>query len=175
VLAVTGIVLSRSYVPDPAVAFDPGLHHLANPAARWMTWHRVASSALLPALIVLLLATLRSRWRLVLALAVAVGLSPAAGITGRNLGWDQLALWAVTVGDASLRGIWHPAFDDKIRFVLTHGTELDKGEYRTTIALHLATLPVAAALAGIAARRHIATVTRRLAGVVQRQNISFPS
>jgi quinol-cytochrome oxidoreductase complex cytochrome b subunit len=161
VLAVTGIVLSRSYVPHSG--------------AGWITWHRAAASALLPALIVLLLATLRSRWRLVLAVVVAIGLSPVAGITGRNLAWDQLALWAVTVGDASLRGIWHPAFDDKIRFVLTHGVELDKGEYRTTIALHLVTLPVATALAGIAARRHIATVTRRLAGVVQRQNISFPS
>lgn len=49
--------------------------------------------------------------------------------------WDQLALWAVTVG-GDLDGYW-PAVGDGVRFVLVAGTEVDPGEYGVLLAVHL--------------------------------------
>ena len=45
-----------------------------------------------------------------------------AVLTGYLLPWDQLALWAVTVGE-NLRG-YLPLFGDRVRFVLLGGAEV---------------------------------------------------
>ena len=55
--------------------------------------------------------------------------------TGYLLPWDQLALWAVTVGDG-LDGYW-PVFDDGVRFVLVGGAEVEPADYGAALAVHL--------------------------------------
>lgn len=82
-----------------------------------------------------------------------------------SLLWDQLAIWAVTVG-TDIRGFWYAANDDAVRFVLVDGVEVDPGEYRILVLAHTVVLPAvmvaAAAAAAWVARRPSATAVPAL-------------
>lgn len=138
---VLAVVLSFTYVPTGAQAWDdPTL----GGGTAWTAWHRwaavlwvLAAVACAVALTVLAASTGASR-RAAIALGGAVGTGVGAVValaTRALVQWDQLALWAVTVG-GDLDGYW-PAFDDGVRFVLVAGSEVDPGDYGVALAVHL--------------------------------------
>lgn len=135
------VVLSFTYVPTGAQAWDDPT---VGGGTGWTAWHRwtavlwvIAAVASVLALTALA-ATADARRRAAIALAGAVvtGLGAVVALATRPLvQWDQLALWAVTVG-GDLDGYW-PAFDDGVRFVLVEGVEVDPGDYGAALAVHL--------------------------------------
>ena len=73
--------------------------------------------------------------------------------------WDQLALWAVTVGDDA-GGYGMAAFDEGVRFVLVDDQEVTTREYRTVLVVHLAAH--AAGLAALVAAGVLQLRSRRI-------------
>jgi quinol-cytochrome oxidoreductase complex cytochrome b subunit len=65
----------------------------------------------------------------------------AASFTGYLLPWDQLALWAVTIGAKLPGGLWGAAFSDQVRFVLMRNREISQSELRTWFLVHAFVLP----------------------------------
>lgn len=138
---VLAAVLSFTYVPTGAQAWDdPSL----GGGTGWTAWHQwslvvwmVTAGASLVALVALAATTRPSRDAAIAAGAAVVSVVAAVvALTTRSLvQWDQLALWAVAVGDG-LDG-YRSALDDGVRFVLIDGVELSRGEYRAALTLHL--------------------------------------
>lgn len=137
VLVLTGVPLIWLYSPDPEAG------------SAWLgTTHRVASTLLLNAAVVYLIVVVarrqdRWRWPHASGLVVLVFL---LGFTGYLLAWDQLALYAVTVG-TDIRGVLEP-FSDEVKFVLLGGAEITASTYRSWVLVHLVALPLAG-LAGL--------------------------
>ena len=75
-----------------------------------------------------------------------------------NLLYEQLGLWAVTVG-TDVAGFATAAFDDQVRFVIVDGREVSTGSYARTLVVHgiitmIGTLAIAiAALWPVPSRR----------------------
>jgi quinol-cytochrome oxidoreductase complex cytochrome b subunit len=76
----------------------------------------------------------------------AIVLALAGLLTGPLLAWDQLALWAVTLGDDLYEGVLAP-FSADVRFVFVDGREVGPGTYKAWAAVHIVVLPLLA-LAG---------------------------
>lgn len=74
----------------------------------------------------------------------AAGAALIAWYTTALVRWDQVALWAVTVG-GDIDGYWPAAFDDRVRFVLIDNREVSQSSYAVALALHLVT-PVLAVI-----------------------------
>ena len=68
-------------------------------------------------------------------LTLTIGLS----FTGYLLPWDQLALWAVTVG-TNMAG-YTPVFGEEVRFVLLGGKEISPETLLRWYVLHVLFLP----------------------------------
>lgn len=139
---VLAVVLSFTYVPSGAQAWDDP--SFGGGGTGWTGWHRwsavlwmlVAGGSVVT--LAVLAATADSSRRTALALGgtVIAGVAAVVSLATRALvQWDQLALWAVTVGDG-LDGYW-PVFDDGVRFVLIDGVEVDPGDYGVALAVHL--------------------------------------
>lgn len=138
---ILAVVLSFKYLPSGAQAWDdPTL----GGGTAWTAWHRWTATLWLFATgasaiaLAIVTATSGARRRVPFALggAVVAGLAAAVVLGTRALvQWDQLALWAVTVGD-NLDGYW-PVFADDVRFVLLDGAEVDPGDYGAALAVHL--------------------------------------
>ncbi len=137
VLAVTGVWLTFTYRPDAAQAWTD----LDSPAAG-IGWaqliHQVASALLVLLVIALLVVGVVAtrRWRSTTALLVT---TIALAYTGLLLPWDQLALWAVTVG-RNYQGMLSAAFSDDVRFVLIRGVEISQGTLRLWFMVHAVAL-----------------------------------
>jgi quinol-cytochrome oxidoreductase complex cytochrome b subunit len=168
VLVVTGIALYFLYVPADFQAWgDDGGVRLA---LGLRILHRFASYVALPTSVAAgVLVALREgvrvrRWT---GVALGVGLAvmaAAASVTGFLLPWDQLALWAVTVG-TSLRG-YTVLFDPAVRFVLVGGAELEKSTVIWWLVVHALVLgPALVALVVVAWRRHRRATRPRPTGV----------
>ena len=134
-LAVTGWQLSTRYRPlDEDIA---GLQDA----------HRLLGRLLLVVGVGLLVTTVglageRRNWTEGAVGGLALLLILATSFTGELLPWDQLALWAVTVG-TDLDGIWTAAFDDDaIRFVLIDNAEIPQSDYARAVIAHTVVLPV---------------------------------
>jgi quinol-cytochrome oxidoreductase complex cytochrome b subunit len=152
---VGAVVLASDYRPSgPAEAW-----HRAEPIRSSDGWERMqqwaAAAAVLAGLaaVVLLLAlvvrgTIRRGWVPLSAAVIAAGAAVTALATRSLVQYDQLALWAVTVGD-DIAGYWFAAFDDGVRFVIVDGTEVDQGSYARALVVHLAMPAVAALVAGL--------------------------
>lgn len=160
VLAITGAALFFIYRPTAAQAWDDiaALQRSAQFASAVREVHRAAGrlaiwTALVAAVMVAIEPGNRARW--IRSTALGVGLWQVillASFTGYLLPWDQLALWAVTVG-TDMRG-YTPMFDDRVRFVLLGGKELGKSTLLRWVFIHMLLLgPAALALAIIAWRR----------------------
>jgi quinol---cytochrome c reductase cytochrome b subunit, bacillus type len=80
----------------------------------------------------------------------------AAAFTGLLLPWDQLALWAVTVG-TNMRGYTWLFGDDRLRFVLMGGREIGLPTLRRWYVVHLALALPATALVTLLWQRVPAT------------------
>ena len=93
----------------------------------------------------------RRWWSLPRGALTAIAI-PVAAFSGFLIAWDQLALWAVTVG-SSMSG-YGPIFTDKIRYALVGHAEISASTLRLWFWTHTVVLPlVFIGLVGIALRR----------------------
>lgn len=132
VLIATGIPLIWLYSPAPHADWT------------WLrTVHRGTSRVLVnAAMIYLVVIAVRrqDRWRTPHAAGFA-SLVLAFSFSGFLLPWDQLGLWAVTVG-TKMRGVF-VALSGQVRFLIIGGAEISKDTYRPWVLLHLVGLPLA--------------------------------
>lgn len=162
ILAITGVWLVFNYRPSSGAAWTDVrvIQHGSLRGLGVRVVHRdVAHLAVLTSLAVagLVVADADSNHvgrRKAAAIAVAAGLPVcllAASFTGYLLPWDQLALWAVTVG-TNMKG-YPPAFGSQTRFVLLGGVEISKATLWRWFLVHTVLLTVVTgALLGVAAR-----------------------
>lgn len=156
VLVVTGAVLFFVYRPEAVASTAVYATHRSLTfsqvmvrAHRWTAWAAVLTSI---ATAILLVAEAGARWHGPARRRIGLVTGPvilvtviASVITGALLPWDQLALWAVTVG-SNIRG-YRPLFGDQVRFVLIGGAEVASGTLLTWLFVHAAlTVPLLAAL-----------------------------
>ena len=155
-LLVTGVHLWFEYRPAASDGWDDlytsstgvSLAHTSRVVHRW-----VSQSAVLTGIVaaVLAIATvieerLGNRLRLLPGPALALAVL-SASFTGFLLPWDQLALWAVTVG-TNVRGLGDAMDGEKVRFVLIGGTEVSVTTYARWSWTHAAVIPVVVAALG---------------------------
>jgi quinol-cytochrome oxidoreductase complex cytochrome b subunit len=164
VLVVTGVALYFLYRPSSAQAWNdlalagddgPWEVRLSN-GLRFV--HRLTSAlAVLTAVgtgvVVALAGRVRlRRWR---GAAIGSGIALttlAASVTGFLLPWDQLGLWAVTVG-TNLRG-YGVLFESSVRFVLIGGVEIQPATLLRWLGVHTLVLgPALVVLVAFASRR----------------------
>jgi quinol-cytochrome oxidoreductase complex cytochrome b subunit len=138
VLAATGIWLWFRYVPTAA----RGWPHPAggSTSESWVqVTHRVASWIAIALGVVTLVLLIGRRVAsggrgIVAGLGLGVTVA-AASFTGFHLAWDQLALWAVTVGN-DMRGV-QAIFDARVKYVLLGSREVSPGTYRFWAIAHV--------------------------------------
>ncbi|HVF14247.1 MAG TPA: cytochrome b N-terminal domain-containing protein [Acidimicrobiales bacterium] len=164
VLVLTGIALFFLYRPTADMAwgedlFTQTVDWSVRSAHGLRLLHRLASIVAFPTAIasgVLVGLGGRAGVRRGAGVALGVGLvvvTLGASFTGYLLPWDQLALWAVTVG-TNLRG-FTPLFGDEVRFVLIGGVEVARTTMVRWLLVHMLVLgPALAALVALAWRRH---------------------
>jgi quinol-cytochrome oxidoreductase complex cytochrome b subunit len=150
VLLVTGVWLSFVYRPTPLGTDEQQLLRVV---------HRVTAS-LFPglALVLAVLHGVERRRSLPWGGGVFL-LALALSFTGYLLPWDQLALYAVTVG-TNMRGMFDATFNDQVKFVIVGGAEIDKSTLRNWFVVHAAVLPVLLTVCLAALRRRSSTVAR---------------
>lgn len=121
------------------------LHRLASQLAVW--------TGIVAGIVVAVRTAGPRRWA---APAVGAGLAVttvAASFTGYLLPWDQLALWAVTVG--STLGGYRPLFGSQVRFVLIDGAGVGGSTIVRWLVVHALVLgPLLVGLVALAWRRH---------------------
>jgi quinol-cytochrome oxidoreductase complex cytochrome b subunit len=146
ILVATGIALSFRYRPDVTrpYASVTGLEPRSPITSRGV--HRVAAAAFVPAVGVLAIASiglfLTSRHRASIALSLLAGLTTLAAVfTGYLLPWDQLALWAVTVG-TDMKGYAPILRHDKVRYVILGSREINTATFSRWFWTHTVVLPV---------------------------------
>jgi quinol-cytochrome oxidoreductase complex cytochrome b subunit len=139
VLAVTGVWLTFNYRPNATQAWpDLGNSPAGTDWPRLI--HQVATVVLLPVVVAFLMVGVVAsrRWRSATALLVT---TLTLAYTGTLLPWDQLALWAVTVG-INYQGMLAAAFSDDVRFVILGGAEISQATLALWFVVHAAVLPV---------------------------------
>ena len=129
-LAVTGVWLSFFYVPSMR-GWVQTMHLM----------HIAFAIVLMLVLVALLAVTVAERtgWHLAATLLLA---SLALTYTGLLLPWDQLALYAVTVG-TNIKGFF-TLFGDEVRYVLIDDTDVGTGTIRAWFVVHALVLPFVA-------------------------------
>lgn len=138
VLAVSGIWLWFNYRPDPWGSIPTVRGHVHTTS--WIrTTHRIASGlAVLLALATLILLIgrrIRTGGRGIVAGLVVLATAAAASYTGTLLPWDQLALWAVTVG-SNIRGV-QAIYDSEVKYILIGSREVSPGTYQFWSIAHV--------------------------------------
>lgn len=149
-VAVSGVVEWRGYHPRStgAVAGFARVHHwsawgLALVGAAWCLWTIVDGRR----------RGVTRRLAPLLAFLTAAFATLAAWVTGPLLAWDQVALWAVTVG-TSVEGIWFGGLPAK--FVIVDGHEYSVASFRQAAVVHAGLgVLVAVALTAFAAAWHV--------------------
>lgn len=154
VLTVTGIALFFLYRPSVSQAWSDVVSDRVEGSVRisqaLRVIHLLASRLAVPTAVatgvVLVLQSLTAvrRW---VGSATGVGIAlttVAASFTGFLLPWDQVALWAVTVGSES-RG-YRVLFGDTVRFVLIGGAEVSRGTLLWWLVVHTVVLSPALAV-----------------------------
>lgn len=149
VVAATALWLLANYQPAATLA-DPTSLTAGEPASEsWAQWHVGAVVVAGVASVVAAGAALAERsWLRAAAATVAIAGLLVVLATAPLLKWNQLALWAVTVG-TDITGYGVAAFDDRVRFVIVDDQEVAPAQYTVALVVHLAAHAVA--LAGIAA------------------------
>jgi quinol-cytochrome oxidoreductase complex cytochrome b subunit len=160
ILTASGVALFFLYRPTAAQSWDDlatlrrsvTFASLLRDAHRFVA-HLTLWTALATGVLIAIEPSNRSRWiRSVVLGVVLIQVVLLASFTGYLLPWDQLALWAVTIG-TNMRG-YTVLFDDRVRFVLLDGKEIGKSTLlRWTLVHGLLLGPVAIALVTIALRR----------------------
>ena len=153
-LVVTGVPLLWTYRPDAVNAWNGrGSHGDAWDLVQDL--HRILSFALVQlsvvyAFLVIALRSHRARWLSSTGWLVLVLLF---SFTGYLLPWEQLALYAVTVG-TNIRGVLVVLGDD-VKFVLVGGAEISTATYARWLGVHTVLLPLATAAGLWAVRRRV--------------------
>ncbi|WP_426572544.1 cytochrome b N-terminal domain-containing protein [Aquihabitans sp. McL0605] len=150
-LALTGVYLAFFYRPTASQAWNDiyQLHASVTTATRVRTVHRWTAWAAISTAVPLggvLLGEGVARWHgpdrrrrgVATGPLVVLGILVAAYL-GTLLPWDQLALWAVTVG-TDMAG-YRPLFDDKVRFVIVNGSQVGTATVLTVLLLHAIVVP----------------------------------
>ena len=156
-LALTGVALWFVYTPTGTPEWDDvnPVTGTAGLAAAVRQFHRVMSwLAVVTALVAAVLTTLvasRPWRRTLLGGAAMLAVALAAFYTGTLVTWDQLALWAVTVG-TDFEG-YRPLPGDQVRSVLVDGNEVSTATLLRWLAVHVALGASALLLTGYAWRR----------------------
>jgi hypothetical protein len=113
------------------------------PRANWISEaHRISAWALVVVAVITVVVVIVDRTgqaaRGVVASLALLGAVVAAALTGSLVAWDQLALWAVTVGrPGDLTGV-SAATGDQVKYVIAGGRELSPSSYRSWSYAHLA-------------------------------------
>jgi quinol-cytochrome oxidoreductase complex cytochrome b subunit len=164
VLVVTGIALFFLYRPTTRQAWltesyewDVRLSSGLRLIHRLAAWLAVPTAIATGVVVAMGRSPSASRWTGP-ALGAGIPLTAiAASFTGFLLPWDQLALWAVTVG-SNVRG-YRVLFDPVVRFVLIGGVEVSPQTLIRWFLLHMVFLGLALmALVGLGWRRQRAVV-----------------
>jgi quinol-cytochrome oxidoreductase complex cytochrome b subunit len=152
VLLVSGMVLAFRYRPS----FLHSSQGLARPVHRVASWLFILSALAVLGLSIAATVERRVRKGLPPWIPGAGLLFGAAGAaySGLLLRWDQLALWAVTVG-TDFHGYGFLFNDTRVKFTLIDGSEVGVGTLRAWFLVHVVAVPVlAAAAASIVLWRH---------------------
>jgi quinol-cytochrome oxidoreductase complex cytochrome b subunit len=147
ILTFTGIVLMLYYTPSPAAAYRSikDLQFVVPYGAFLRNLHRWAGHAMVAVVCLHMCrvfftgaykAPRQFNWQIGLALLV---LTLALSFTGYLLPWDQLALWAVTVGTSMAAYV--PIVGAPLRYVLLGGDTVGAGALLRFYVLHCAVLP----------------------------------
>lgn len=171
--AATGIWLAENYRPGAWVEVAPDRFRI-EAGGGWIhelhVWAAIVLGASAVALVLVTLTALVRR-----AAGAATGRSALASVglavavvmgfvSARDLRWNQLALWAVTVG-SDVKGIWGTAFDDSVRFFLVDGKgEVSPDEYRSWAVAHLVAVPCLVLVAGLLVAVTVLRATTRNEG-----------
>ena len=153
-LVITGVVLLVVYKPTGVSAWED-IYELQDGSWRlssgFQQVHRLFAlcAFLFPALLIVLNLSSRNLRRVAQAVGMLV-LSLAGWISGRFIAWDQLAMWAVTVG-TDMQG-FEPVFSDEVRFVLIDGSEVTLREIRAWLAVHVLVIPLIGVVAAAIVR-----------------------
>jgi quinol-cytochrome oxidoreductase complex cytochrome b subunit len=146
VLIATGIGLSFRYRPTVTrpYASVTGLEPRSPITLRAV--HRLAAALFVPAVGALAIASigllLARRKRAPIAFPLLAGVATlAAAFTGYLLPWDQLSLWAVTVG-SDMRGYGPILRHHGVKFVILGSSEIDVGTFSRWFWTHTVVLPV---------------------------------
>ena len=153
-LVVTGVPLLWTYRPDAVNAWN-GRGSYGDAWDLVQDLHRILSFVLVQLSIVyaVLVIALRAHRRRSLPATGWLVLVLLFSFTGYLLPWEQLALYAVTVG-TNIRGVLVVLGDD-VKFVLVGGAEISTGTYARWLGVHTVLLPLAG-LGGLwAVRRRI--------------------
>ncbi len=152
VLAVTGIMEMFYYVPatDHAYKDMVDLQHVVSLGKILRNMHRWSAHAMVVVVSMHMLrvflqkgykAPRQLNWVVgVILLCLTMGLS----FTGYLLPWDQLALWAVTVGTNMAGSI--PFIGSKVRYILLGGPNVDQATLIRFFVLHVVVLPLVISL-----------------------------
>jgi quinol-cytochrome oxidoreductase complex cytochrome b subunit len=154
---VSSIVLLSRYRPDPRAAWNLTVGAAPSPQS-WVTLHQTALDVAGVAALMWFVTTAwlaRARTRAatavaVTAAAIALVCTWVAARTWPLVRWDQVGLWAVTVG-TNFAGLWKPAMSDQVRFVLIHGSEVSPQTYLAALLIHLAAPVLALLCIGVSA------------------------
>jgi quinol-cytochrome oxidoreductase complex cytochrome b subunit len=143
-LVATGVTLSFRYRPDVSYANVAGLEHRSILTAR--SAHRLAAALFVPAVGCLAIASiglfLARRERGPIAFPLLAGVSALAAVfTGYLLPWDQLSLWAVTVG-TDMRGYAPILRGHRVKYVLIGSTEVGTATFSRWFWVHTVLVPL---------------------------------
>ena len=145
--AVTGILLMFYYVPtaDHAYASTQYIIHTVDYGWFLLSYHFWGSTAMVVCVFahmsqVFLWGAYKKPRELIWLVGLALfGIVMGFGFTGYLLPWDQLALWAVTVG-TNMMG-YSPVVGTQVRFVLLGGVEIGSETLLRWYVLHVLMLP----------------------------------
>ena len=155
IVVLTGAALTWRYRPDGG-----GPHYNLTPEVRWsrrlVRWHEISTLVAVPALVIWCVLTIRDRPPLPRRAGIVVGSTVMSialvALTARawqRVRWDQLGLWAITVG-TDVKGLWYAAFSDDVRFALVPGIgEVPPAELQRWVLVHLLSPVLALAALGV--------------------------
>jgi len=144
---VTGIILMFWYTPSPQIAYGDMLNMLSNVPMGQFTrdLHRLGAEAMVLIVFLHMLRTFftgsykkprQFTWFTGVLLLIFTGL---LSFTGYLLPWDQLALWAVTIGASMVEAT--PVISEQVNLLVRGGPELGANGLLRFYLVHVLALP----------------------------------
>jgi len=146
VMIVTGIALVFRYRPSVTRPYASVTGLETRSPVSWRGVHRLAAELFVPAVGALAIASIglflarRDRAPIVLSLLAGLGALTAV-FTGYLLPWDQLSLWAVTVG-TDMRGYTPILRNHDVKYVILGSREIDVATFNRWFWIHTVVVPL---------------------------------